>query len=103
MDSFWARHYFQYLLNQLAHDIEEKGKHGVQLLPDVVELLILLFADDIALLSTTASGLQNQLNILQTCCNNMKLSVNNDKTKVMVFRKGGFLGDMRNGFTKAKD
>ena len=82
---------FSMFINQLATDITEKGKHGVQLLPHIMETFILLFADDVALLSTTPGGLQHQLNILQTCCSNMQLNVNIDKTKVMVFRKGGFL------------
>jgi hypothetical protein len=83
---------FSLFINQLANDMCERGKHGIQLLPDIMEIFILLFADDVVLLSATPSGLQHQLNILQSCCDKMKLSVNIDKTKVMVFRKGGFLG-----------
>ena len=60
-------------------------------MPGVMELFILLFADDVALLSTTPTGLQNQLDCLKTCCQEMKMEVNKDKTKIMVFRKGGFL------------
>ena len=33
-----------------------------------IQLLILLFADDVALLSTTPTGLQKQLGCLKTCC-----------------------------------
>ena len=61
------------------------------LVPGVMELFILLFADDVALLSTTPTGLQNQLDCLKTCCQEMKMEVNKDKTKIMVFRKGEFL------------
>jgi len=68
------------------------GKHGGQLFPDIMEFFILLLADDVALISTTPSGLQNQLNTLRTSCDNLNLTVNIDKTKVMVFRKGGCLG-----------
>jgi hypothetical protein len=66
--------------------------HGVQFLPGLIELFILLFADDIALLSDTALGLQNQINIMNETCKRLYLNVNIDKTKVMVFRKGGYLG-----------
>jgi hypothetical protein len=83
---------FLVFINQLASHMKDKGKHGVQLFPDIMELLMLLFADDVVLLSTTPGGLQNQLNVLKTCCDNMSLTINIDKTKVMVFRKGGFLG-----------
>ncbi|WP_419593838.1 reverse transcriptase domain-containing protein, partial [Thiolapillus sp.] len=49
------------------------------------------FADDVVLLATTACGLQNQLDSLKVCCDRLKMEVNKDKTKVMVFRKGGHL------------
>ena len=62
-----------------------------ELLPGPIELFLLLFADDAALLSTTISGLQNQLNALKLCCEYLKLNVNKDKTKIVVFRKGGHL------------
>ena len=53
---------FSLFINELALDIIENGKHGVTF--DVIELFILLFADDIVLLSTTVVGLQRQLNNL---------------------------------------
>ena len=40
---------------------------------------------------TTPCGLQNQLDSLKVCCDRLKMEVNTDKTKVMVFRKGGHL------------
>ena len=83
---------FSLFINEVANHINSHGVHGIQLLPNLLELLILLFADDIALLSTTPGGLQVQLNLLKQCCNRLKLSVNEEKTKVMVFRKGGYLG-----------
>ena len=43
-------------------------------------------------MSDTPMGLQNQLNVLNSACKNMFLNVNTDKTKIMVFRKGGFQG-----------
>jgi hypothetical protein len=83
---------FSLFINDLANHINENGVHGVQLLPSLVELFILLFADDIVLISTTPKGLQVQLNCLKSCCDKLRLNVNVDKTKVMVFRKGGYLG-----------
>ena len=52
---------------------------------------ILLFADDLALLASTVIGLQNQLNALSIAAKRLGLTVNLDKSKVMVFRKGGYL------------
>ena len=48
----------------------------------------LLYADDLAMLSLTTAGLQNGFDRLQTYCNDWKMTVNVDKTKVMVFKKG---------------
>ena len=47
-----------------------------------------MFAD-VALLSDTVVGLQKQLNILQWFWDNVKLNVNIDKAKVMVYKRGG--------------
>ena len=54
---------FSLFINDLAADLIKNGKHGIQLLPDMIELFILLFADDIVLLSDTIVGLQNQLDV----------------------------------------
>ena len=51
----------------------------------------MLFADDIVLLSATIIGLQNQITALYNAANRLRLQVNLSKTKVMVFRKGGYL------------
>ena len=66
--------------------------HGIQLLPWLVEIFLLLFADDIVLISDTPRGLQNQLDVLSSACKDLFLHINTDKTKVMVLRKGGFWG-----------
>ena len=83
---------FSIIINELATEVSENGKHGVQLLPGLIELFILLFADDLALLSCSPTGLQTQLDCLQRVCLDLALAVNTDKSKVMVFRKGRFLG-----------
>ena len=82
---------FSLFINQLANYITETGRHGIQLLSGLVELFILLFADDVALLATIPYGLQNQLNSLKACCDRLHMEVNRDKTKIMVFRKGDYL------------
>jgi len=51
----------------------------------------LLYADDLIILSESASGLQCALNKLHTYCKKWKLSVNIGKTNVMIFNKGGKL------------
>ena len=82
---------FSYLINELVSEILLRGEHGIQLLPREIELFLLMFADDIALLSSTPVGLQNQLNVLCEVANRLGLLVNLEKTKIVVFRNGGYL------------
>jgi hypothetical protein len=46
---------------------------------------LLLYADDLALMSHTPAGLQKQLDVLQAFCYERQLTVNVKKTKVVVF------------------
>ena len=64
---------------------------GIQLLPNLTEIFLLMFADDIALIADTVVGLQRQLNILYDFCQRSKLVVNITKTTKMVFKRGGVL------------
>ena len=82
---------FSIFINEIALILDEKGLHGIQMVPGLIELFILLFADDLVLLSNTVRGLQNQINVLSEACKQIFLEINKDKTKIMVFRKGGFL------------
>ena len=83
---------FSLLISEVAEYVRKNGKHGIQLLQSLEEILLLLFADDIVLVSSTPSGLQNQINNLEKASNSLGLTVNLDKTKVMIFRKGGHIG-----------
>ena len=82
---------FSLYIDTVAEYIRRKGKHGIQMMPNMTEVFLLLFADDVVLLSTTPTGLQNQLNNLDHISKALDLKVNTDKTKVMVFRRGGHL------------
>ena len=54
-------------------------------------LFYLLFADDLTLFSNTIIGLQRSLDKLQVYCSKWGLTVNIEKTKSVVFRRGGAL------------
>ena len=69
--------------------IENSGIPGLQLFPEDIQVLILLFADDIALISDTIVGLQRQLQLLKDYCLESKLVVNIIKTKIALFKMGG--------------
>ena len=80
---------FSFFINELGKEIIRQGIHGVQMQPNEQELFLLLFADDLVLISGTPKGLQNQLNILERESNKLNLVVNIDKTNIVVFRRGG--------------
>jgi len=82
---------FSYVVGEIAKEVAGKGKHGIQLLPDIATVYLLLFADDVVLLSDTPVGLQNQLDNLKSSSESMGLNINMSKSKVMVFRLGGHL------------
>ena len=58
----------------------------VQLHPYITQLFHLLFADDMILFSTSVIGLQRQINELEHYCKNTELTVNTEKTKIVVFK-----------------
>ena len=60
-------------------DIDASTLRGV-LMP------LLLYADDLILMSTSAAGLQKQLDALASFCDQRQLTVNLSKTKVVVLQ-----------------
>ena len=52
-----------------------------------MKLQSLLFADDIVLVSSSANGLQQALNIVSNYCKKWKLTINFNKSKVMIFNR----------------
>ena len=82
---------FSLLINELANEIVLKGKHGITLSPDILQILIMLFADDVVLLSNTIVGIQQQLSVLRDTAERLHLVVNLDKSQVVIFRKGGYI------------
>lgn len=93
---------FSLLISYVAKMVNQKGKHGVQLMPESVIIYLLMFADDIVLISDTVTGLQNQLNVLLEESCKLGLMVNSDKTKIVVFRNGGFLAEHEKWFLGEK-
>ena len=75
----------------LWREIVQRGSHGIQLIADLIDMFILLFADDVILMSDSVCGLQNQLNILYETANHLGLVVNLDDSNIVVFRNGGHI------------
>ena len=51
----------------------------------------MLFADDVLLTSYCVADSQRQIDVLKHFADNFSMTVNTSKTKIVVFRKGGFL------------
>ena len=81
---------FNFYINDLPEYIEHSGgTDPVQL--EITKLNCLLFADDLVLISESASGLQTCLDNLQKYCEKWHLNINSTKTKIMIFNKSGAL------------
>jgi len=80
---------FSMFLNDIKSVFYEKGLDGVDI--DSFKIFLILYADDIVLFANNDTELQNSMDTLSDYCKRWKLVVNTDKTKVMVFTKGGLL------------
>ena len=85
---------FGLYIDDLEAAVLEAAQRGEQL--DLPSLLgsdspvpPLMYADDLALLATSAAGLQRQLNLLQRYCQQWGLTVNTVKTKAMLLSGAG--------------
>jgi hypothetical protein len=77
---------FCLFINDLESFLRQNATHGVQLSPGDIEIFLLMFADDVGLISDTIVGLQNQFNGLQKYCLEWKLTGNIEKTKIVVIK-----------------
>ncbi len=78
------------LFNLYTSDIPSLFDNGCYLVEiDNNKLSILMFADDIVLMSTEPEGLQTCIDKLHSYCSKWKLQININKSKVIVFNKSG--------------
>ena len=80
---------FCMFFNDLKYCLESKGVEGVTV--GDLKLCLILYADDSTLISANREGLQDSLDCLYDYCTKWGLFVNVDKTKIVIFRKGGVL------------
>ena len=80
---------FSMYLNDLDNDLIQKGADDVDI--GMLKLYLLLYADDIVIFAEGSQGLQKGLDIFAEYSKMWKLTVNTDKTNIMLFRKGGNL------------
>ena len=80
---------FSLYLNDIEEQFIQAGMEGIDIIK--VKMFMLLYADGIVIFGNSAEQLQDSLNLLSNYCQRWKLTVNINKTKVMVLRKGGSL------------
>ena len=87
---------FSIFMNDLEDYLEQHGVTGIicetqdeeDLVVTYFKLFLLLYADDTVIISETSDCLQKALNIFELYCKEFKLSVNINKTKIVIFSKG---------------
>ena len=79
------------MFSLFVEDLEMFLQQDVQsgMLIDDIVLILLLFADDMAIIGKTPTEVQYLLNKLYQYCDSWGLKVNIDKTKMIFFRKRG--------------
>ncbi len=75
---------FGLYLDELQKAFTDTPDRDCPLLRDFA-LPLLLYADDLAIMSDSKEGLQRLMDALQTFCHGKRLTVNIEKTKAMVF------------------
>ena len=90
---------FKCFINDLSEKLNKIPDNIAVPLLDKAKVSHLLWADDLVLLALDAQSLQHMLNILHTYCIEWGLSVNLDKTAVMVFNKASRLLKDSHGLT----
>ena len=78
---------FSLFVNDLETYLEQNPNASLTL--DQLSMYLLMFADDTVIFSESVEGLQLSLNNLESYCNKWDLTVNIDKTKIVVFKKRG--------------
>ena len=80
---------FSLYVNDLETYLRQNGTDALNFKDDqinnLLNLFLILYADDTVILSNSAEGLQHALNQLKIYCNQWKLKVNPNKTKIAIF------------------
>ena len=80
---------FAMFLNDIENTLKTNKCEGINM--GLTRMLLLLYADDAVILSDSRHNLQQGLTILNEYCTKWKITLNTDKTKIVVFWKGGKL------------
>ena len=76
---------FSLFISDLEHELLANSSGKVRI--GEQEVRVIMFADDLVLLAETSAGLQQSLSALYHYCHSWQLTINADKSKVMIFSK----------------
>jgi hypothetical protein len=76
-----------YLFSIFINDLQDSLEGGLWFKD--LNIRVLMYADDIVLLASDPRQLQNMINRLDQYCSQWSLNVNLNKSKIIIFRKGG--------------
>ena len=76
-------------INELLTFLRNKNHRGIFVTEDIEDVICILFADDVANCADTAINLQLQLNSVSEFCNQTRLTINQSKTAIIVFKNSG--------------
>ena len=82
----------------MVNELKRSGITGIQVSIDGSDIVAIFYADDMASVSDTVRGLQEQIGNISNFCERTDMRVNLSKTKVIVFRNGGFLREYERWF-----
>jgi hypothetical protein len=81
---------FAFYLNDLPDILHANNSQGGIVITDKDrEIMLLMYADDMACVSETIEGLQNSLDRLYDYCSTWKLTINLSKSNILVCNAGG--------------
>ena len=78
---------FSLFVEDLELYLQDRATCGLSM--EEINIILLLFADDMVIVGNSPEDLQNSLNLLFQYCSDWGLTVNTQKTKIVVFRKRG--------------
>jgi len=83
--------FFIFYLNEFIQMSKDEQCKGIYVSEQYKDVNMLLYADDIVLIGDQVGRVQKLLNVLSSFCYRWGLSVNMDKTKMLVYRNGGII------------
>ena len=84
---------FNLFINDLIEELKLSCNNGIHITQEIDDIFAILYADDMANCSDTVRLLQAQINVISNFCDRTGMKINLKKTKIIVFRNGGFLSD----------